>query len=160
VPSGGKVAATRRRLRAQEGTELPDRVRGRREGARPRAVDQIHQWRCGRVTHDARVCRVPWPRPSTGRTGATRAAGGRSARPRWHSRRTVWASRVGRAAYDADRRIAMGAAPRFDGDDATVGLTDRARQLIDSERQWWKYAGAKEQAIKDLFDMSATRYYQ
>ena len=28
------------------------------------------------------------------------------------------------------------------------------------ERQWWKYAGAKEQAIRDLFDMSATRYYQ
>jgi hypothetical protein len=28
------------------------------------------------------------------------------------------------------------------------------------ERQWWKYAGAKEQAIKELFDMSATRYYQ
>ncbi|HLS44790.1 MAG TPA: DUF3263 domain-containing protein [Ornithinicoccus sp.] len=54
----------------------------------------------------------------------------------------------------------MGAAPRFDGDDATVGLTDRDRQIIDFERQWWKYAGAKEQAIKDLFDMSATRYYQ
>ncbi|MDT7599332.1 MAG: hypothetical protein QOK26_1409, partial [Pseudonocardiales bacterium] len=28
------------------------------------------------------------------------------------------------------------------------------------EAQWWKYAGAKEQAIRELFDMSATRYYQ
>ncbi|EUA68748.1 hypothetical protein I553_1936 [Mycobacterium xenopi 4042] len=28
------------------------------------------------------------------------------------------------------------------------------------ERQWWKYAGAKEEAIKELFSMSATRYYQ
>ena len=28
------------------------------------------------------------------------------------------------------------------------------------ERQWWKYAGAKEQAIRELFDMSGTRYYQ
>jgi hypothetical protein len=28
------------------------------------------------------------------------------------------------------------------------------------ERQWWRYAGAKEQAIRDLFGMSATRYYQ
>jgi hypothetical protein len=26
--------------------------------------------------------------------------------------------------------------------------------------QWWKYAGAKEQAIRDLFEMSSTRYYQ
>ena len=28
------------------------------------------------------------------------------------------------------------------------------------ERQWWKYAGAKEQAVREQFDMSATRYYQ
>ena len=39
-------------------------------------------------------------------------------------------------------------------------LSDRDREIIAFERQWWKYAGAKEQAIKDLFDMSATRYYQ
>jgi hypothetical protein len=39
-------------------------------------------------------------------------------------------------------------------------LTDRDRQIIAFERQWWKYAGAKEQAIRELFDMSATRYYQ
>lgn len=40
------------------------------------------------------------------------------------------------------------------------GLTDQDQQILDFERQWWKYAGAKEQAIKELFDMSATRYYQ
>jgi len=39
-------------------------------------------------------------------------------------------------------------------------LDDRDRAILDFERQWWKYAGAKEQAIRDLFDMSATRYYQ
>ncbi|MFM8352229.1 MAG: DUF3263 domain-containing protein [Actinomycetales bacterium] len=39
-------------------------------------------------------------------------------------------------------------------------LTDRDRRIMDFERQWWKYAGAKEQAIRELFDMSATRYYQ
>ena len=39
-------------------------------------------------------------------------------------------------------------------------LTDRDRDIIGFERQWWKYAGAKEQAIRELFDMSATRYYQ
>jgi hypothetical protein len=40
------------------------------------------------------------------------------------------------------------------------GLTRREREILAFERQWWKYAGAKEQAVKDLFDMSATRYYQ
>jgi hypothetical protein len=39
-------------------------------------------------------------------------------------------------------------------------LSDRDHRVLAFERQWWKYAGAKEQAIKDLFDMSATRYYQ
>ena len=41
-----------------------------------------------------------------------------------------------------------------------VGLGRRDREILAFERQWWKYAGAKEQAIKELFDMSATRYYQ
>ena len=39
-------------------------------------------------------------------------------------------------------------------------LSDRDRNVLAFERQWWKYARAKEQAIKDLFDMSSTRYYQ
>ena len=39
-------------------------------------------------------------------------------------------------------------------------LSDRDRAVLAFERQWWKYAGAKVQAIRDLFDMSATRYYQ
>lgn len=42
----------------------------------------------------------------------------------------------------------------------TQGLARRDREILGFERQWWKYAGAKEQAIRDLFDMSATRYYQ
>jgi hypothetical protein len=40
------------------------------------------------------------------------------------------------------------------------GLTEREREILAFERQWWKYAGAKETAIRDLFDLSATRYYQ
>ncbi len=40
------------------------------------------------------------------------------------------------------------------------GLARRDREILTFERQWWKYAGAKEQAIRELFDMSATRYYQ
>lgn len=44
--------------------------------------------------------------------------------------------------------------------DAAEQLTERDQEILAFERQWWKYAGAKEQAIRDLFDMSATRYYQ
>lgn len=40
------------------------------------------------------------------------------------------------------------------------GLCDRDREILAFERQWWRYAGAKENAITELFDMSATRYYQ
>ena len=43
--------------------------------------------------------------------------------------------------------------------DVADGLSDRDREVLAFERQWWKYAGAKEQAVRDLFDMSATRYY-
>ena len=47
-----------------------------------------------------------------------------------------------------------------DGDPVSPGLSDRDREILAFERQWWKYQGAKEQAIRELFDMSATRYYQ
>jgi hypothetical protein len=40
------------------------------------------------------------------------------------------------------------------------GLTERERAILAFERKWWQYAGAKEQAIRELFAMSATRYYQ
>lgn len=43
------------------------------------------------------------------------------------------------------------------GDD---GLTRREHDILSFERQWWKYAGAKEEAIKEAFGLSATRYYQ
>jgi len=43
---------------------------------------------------------------------------------------------------------------------AADGLSRRDREILSFERQWWKYAGAKEQAIRELFDMSTTRYYQ
>jgi hypothetical protein len=39
-------------------------------------------------------------------------------------------------------------------------LTDREMEILDFERSWWKHAGVKEQAIRERFDMSATRYYQ
>lgn len=43
---------------------------------------------------------------------------------------------------------------------AAGALDRREREMLAFEAQWWKYAGAKEQAIRELFDMSATRYYQ
>jgi hypothetical protein len=39
-------------------------------------------------------------------------------------------------------------------------LTERDRAILEFERQWWKFAGAKEQAVREKFDMSSTRYYQ
>lgn len=39
-------------------------------------------------------------------------------------------------------------------------LSERDQRILEFERQWWKFAGAKEQAIREQFDMSATRYYQ
>ena len=45
-------------------------------------------------------------------------------------------------------------------DDASGPLTEREREMLEFERRWWKYAGSKEQAIRELFDMSDTRYYQ
>ncbi len=47
-----------------------------------------------------------------------------------------------------------------DNADLPDGLTRREYDILAFERQWWKYAGAKEDAIKELFAMSATRYYQ
>ena len=43
---------------------------------------------------------------------------------------------------------------------AAEELSERDRELLRFERQWWKFAGAKEQAVRDQFGMSATRYYQ
>ncbi|MEV0356549.1 DUF3263 domain-containing protein [Nocardia sp. NPDC050697] len=40
------------------------------------------------------------------------------------------------------------------------GLSRRDQEILAFERQWWKYAGAKEEAIRELFGMSPTRYYQ
>jgi hypothetical protein len=54
----------------------------------------------------------------------------------------------------------MDAAAARSGHEAGPSLGDRDREILGFERQWWKYAGAKETAIRESFDMSATRYYQ
>jgi hypothetical protein len=54
----------------------------------------------------------------------------------------------------------MDAAAAQPSSDAGAGLSERDSAILEFERQWWKYAGAKETAIRESFDMSATRYYQ
>lgn len=39
-------------------------------------------------------------------------------------------------------------------------LGEREREILEFERQWWSYPGAKEQGIREKFDISAARYYQ
>ena len=39
-------------------------------------------------------------------------------------------------------------------------LTDLEVRILEFERNWWRFAGAKETAIKELFDLTAPRYYQ
>lgn len=55
---------------------------------------------------------------------------------------------------------AAGSAGRATGAPVDTALTERDRDILLFERQWWRYAGAKEQAVREHFDMSATRYYQ
>jgi hypothetical protein len=39
-------------------------------------------------------------------------------------------------------------------------LSDRDLQVLRFERHWWRYSGAKEEAIRAEFSLSPTRYYQ
>jgi hypothetical protein len=42
----------------------------------------------------------------------------------------------------------------------SVNLTDLEMAILEFERNWWRYAGAKESSIKELFDMVAPKYYR
>lgn len=39
-------------------------------------------------------------------------------------------------------------------------LADRDERILDFERRWWRHVGAKEEAIRSQFGLSAARYYQ
>ncbi len=39
-------------------------------------------------------------------------------------------------------------------------LTDRDLAILELERSWWRYPGAKDTAVREKFDMTPTRYYQ
>ena len=44
--------------------------------------------------------------------------------------------------------------------DVPSALDVRSREILDFERGWWRFAGAKEQAIREGFDLSTSRYYE
>lgn len=39
-------------------------------------------------------------------------------------------------------------------------LSDTERAILDFEKHWWRYEGAKVKAIRERFGLSPTRYYQ
>ncbi|MFI5840411.1 DUF3263 domain-containing protein [Catenuloplanes sp. NPDC051500] len=49
-------------------------------------------------------------------------------------------------------------APRAAPDEPA--LAERELAILEFEKKWWRHAGAKEQAIRDEFGLSSTRYYQ
>jgi hypothetical protein len=59
-----------------------------------------------------------------------------------------------------DEPMIVASSPQHDGKGPLGELSGRDAEILTFERQWWKFAGAKEQAIRDKFQMSATRYYQ
>jgi Protein of unknown function (DUF3263) len=56
--------------------------------------------------------------------------------------------------------MAAATSPEHEGAGPIGDLGARDAEILAFERQWWKFAGAKEQAVRDKFQMSATRYYQ
>jgi hypothetical protein len=63
----------------------------------------------------------------------------------------------GAAAFEANQPVQTSESDLVPGPD---GLSRRDHSILSFERNWWKYAGAKEEAIKAQFGLSATRYYQ
>ncbi|MGI9600470.1 MAG: DUF3263 domain-containing protein [Acidimicrobiales bacterium] len=39
-------------------------------------------------------------------------------------------------------------------------LTERDKAILDFERTWWAEPGPKDEAIRERFDLSTTRYYE
>jgi hypothetical protein len=68
-----------------------------------------------------------------------------------------------------DGTPATDGAPGVDGADGSAGTDEpgrgvtlgaRDQEVLTFERQWWRFGGAKEEAIRERFGLSATRYYQ
>lgn len=103
----------------------------------------------------AEAARADWPSPARGRHLRLAEPTDEPAREELAPGKT--------APGKAEPEKAEPSAPSASGEDwATAGerLGDREWELLAFERQWWKHPGAKEKAIRELFDMSASRYYQ
>ena len=44
--------------------------------------------------------------------------------------------------------------------ETSAALSDLEVRILDFERQWWRYAGAKDTGIKEQFNISAREYYE
>lgn len=44
--------------------------------------------------------------------------------------------------------------------EVTSALSDLEVRILDFERQWWRYAGAKDVGIKGQFGLSTREYYE
>ena len=67
------------------------------------------------------------------------------------------------AGIERDAAAIVDAALRADEAPTIVdgaNLSDVQRAILDFERQWWRHAGAKEEAIRSQFSLPAARYYQ
>ncbi|MGB2571121.1 DUF3263 domain-containing protein [Micromonospora citrea] len=123
--------------------------------AAPAAADRSEP-SSGRATTDVTGRTVPPPRPvpSVESTGSASEVAGRLPDD------SAPASPAGAVATGAESDGDT-AAVASDGDTAAADtLTEREQRILAFERQWWRHAGAKEQAIRDTFGLSATRYYQ
>lgn len=52
------------------------------------------------------------------------------------------------------------AEPQHPAQSSLPALSERDQAVLDFEREWWRHAGAKEEAIREVFGLSAARYYQ
>ena len=43
---------------------------------------------------------------------------------------------------------------------SSPGLSELETRVLEFEKQWWRYAGAKESSIKELFNLTPPAYYQ
>lgn len=73
---------------------------------------------------------------------------------------TIDGARIDEATIDEDAAAILDAAgiSQLSADEGL--LTEQQRAILDFERQWWRRPGAKEQAIRETFEMSPTRYYR
>lgn len=50
--------------------------------------------------------------------------------------------------------------PPSDPSQGGASLSDLEKRILEFEKQWWQYAGAKESSIRELFQIPPSRYYE